>query len=208
MGNQTTKQKPVISLMINQEDHLNLCSYPDCVFLKNRQRHVHKYKEIIVLNNDEKYCDKCSKKYIFSSNIEKFIHCDKCHSTYSSNKYHCAKCCKTSDKFSDLCHAECSKCPVIYDPLKNFHCKNCHENYELDNRHCPKCMINNIYIEKIKLLNKKDICSICQHDMNTNEALGFLPCDHFFHFFCLSSWFNKNKTCPICRQSPIKNTEL
>ena len=41
-------------------------------------------------------------------------------------------------------------------------------------------------------------CAICmekQHE-NTCQTLG---CGHYFHCTCLETWFEKNKTCPMCR---------
>lgn len=37
--------------------------------------------------------------------------------------------------------------------------------------------------------------------------MSVLPCDHFFHQKCISTWFDANKyharTCPLCKRDPL-----
>ena len=43
-------------------------------------------------------------------------------------------------------------------------------------------------------------CSICLENFNINNKCIKIPeCQHIFHKDCIYKWFDKNKTCPICR---------
>ena len=44
-----------------------------------------------------------------------------------------------------------------------------------------------------------DECSICLEKYNYNDKIIKLNCNHVYHKKCLKLWFNKGKTCPICR---------
>lgn len=43
-------------------------------------------------------------------------------------------------------------------------------------------------------------CSICLNDWNSEDTCTTLPCQHIFHAACISSWLEKNPTCPLCRK--------
>jgi len=43
-------------------------------------------------------------------------------------------------------------------------------------------------------------CSICQCNYEVNEKYIILPCLHRFHNACVSTWFEKKSTCPICKR--------
>ena len=47
-------------------------------------------------------------------------------------------------------------------------------------------------------------CSICYSNIN-NPCI--LNCKHVFHKFCIKKWYDKNSTCPLCRQ-PINKQEI
>ena len=40
-------------------------------------------------------------------------------------------------------------------------------------------------------------CSICLNKIINEQPL---PCGHIFHFNCVLDWFNKDLSCPICRE--------
>jgi len=42
----------------------------------------------------------------------------------------------------------------------------------------------------------ENTCSICQDEMQQPITL---PCNHLFCEECVSEWFEREKTCPICR---------
>ena len=58
--------------------------------------------------------------------------------------------------------------------------------------------IKKIKYEKINdnLLNE---CSICLTEFVNSDNLIILPCNHYYHEACVTKWFEKEKTCPICR---------
>lgn len=43
-------------------------------------------------------------------------------------------------------------------------------------------------------------CVICLQNININEKIIKLRCNHYFHKSCVLLWINKNKTCPTCRK--------
>ncbi|KAI3383215.1 hypothetical protein SNEBB_006826 [Seison nebaliae] len=42
-------------------------------------------------------------------------------------------------------------------------------------------------------------CIICREEMTAGAKR--LPCNHIFHVVCLRSWFQRQQTCPICRNN-------
>lgn len=44
-------------------------------------------------------------------------------------------------------------------------------------------------------------CCICLKDFRNNSIQ--LSCGHHFHSECLLNWFDKKKTCPMCRKKYI-----
>jgi hypothetical protein len=42
-------------------------------------------------------------------------------------------------------------------------------------------------------------CTICHKEYTKSCTLMVLPCRHAYHFNCISRWFNKHNTCPVCR---------
>lgn len=45
-------------------------------------------------------------------------------------------------------------------------------------------------------------CSICYEDIHTKNTIC-LPCSHTFCKSCISEWFFKKSSCPLCRESMI-----
>ena len=41
-------------------------------------------------------------------------------------------------------------------------------------------------------------CSVCMEVIMTDD-LQYLPCAHVFHRECISKWFDRSTTCPVCR---------
>jgi len=46
-----------------------------------------------------------------------------------------------------------------------------------------------------------ETCSICIEPYLIKQKILILSCDHKFHSHCIKEWFEKELTCPICRQS-------
>lgn len=44
-----------------------------------------------------------------------------------------------------------------------------------------------------------DKCPICQEPLNARSYVHRLPCGHNVHGDCISTWLNKQRTCPVCR---------
>lgn len=52
-------------------------------------------------------------------------------------------------------------------------------------------------LEKIKLKNNTEICSICMN--NENNKYLKLNCGHIFHSKCIKHWLEQKNSCPLCR---------
>ncbi|PWW73122.1 hypothetical protein C7212DRAFT_284903 [Tuber magnatum] len=44
-----------------------------------------------------------------------------------------------------------------------------------------------------------DDCAICKEELVIDEEVSQLPCQHCYHFQCVSRWLDEHDTCPICR---------
>lgn len=42
-------------------------------------------------------------------------------------------------------------------------------------------------------------CSVCQDDYDISEDILELPCNHVFHRDCITQWFDRSNSCPVCR---------
>jgi hypothetical protein len=42
-------------------------------------------------------------------------------------------------------------------------------------------------------------CVICQGNMDIGMKVTRMPCQHMFHWDCLTSWLKIGNSCPICR---------
>jgi len=74
------------------------------------------------------------------------------------------------------------KCPRC---RKCINCRKCNSYQE-----CPICLepISNYVINK-NILDKK----------NKNYIIQLSKCKHKFHYKCITTWFEKESTCPLCR---------
>ena len=43
-------------------------------------------------------------------------------------------------------------------------------------------------------------CSICMDNVEIGDDVTVLPCGHWFHGFCVTSWLKEHDTCPHCRK--------
>eukprot|EP00760_Papus_ankaliazontas_P029924 PhM_4_TR4531/c0_g1_i1/m.61955 len=58
------------------------------------------------------------------------------------------------------------------------------------------------YLRAVLDPNPKESCLICQDEYGTSRAqrVVSLPCSHTYHDACINKWFDKEKTCPVCRK--------
>ena len=79
---------------------------------------------------------------------------------------------------------------------------------------CIKCQT--IYIEYRKKLpeikykrihSTDDVCTICIENLETNEKIIKLNCEHMFHPNCIKPWIDKHERCPNCNSDIFDNTE-
>jgi hypothetical protein len=58
-------------------------------------------------------------------------------------------------------------------------------------------LLKNSIVENNK--NKNNFCVICQDDIDIDEIIRKIKCEHSFHISCLDNWFVENKKCPMCK---------
>ena len=58
----------------------------------------------------------------------------------------------------------------------------------------------NAVIINNKLIEKNDMCIICQECFEEEQTIMILQCDHFFHRDCLIMWFQYQNKCPLCKK--------
>ena len=73
-------------------------------------------------------------------------------------------------------------------------------------KHNYRKMMDNIPMNIIKQIVRKDRCSICLNEnVEFNENYVITSCFHTFHEKCLKESQNFNDTCPLCRTN-LKNS--
>ncbi len=81
-------------------------------------------------------------------------------------------------------------------------------NYEQDVRH----PVSNDILIHLRVVENSNIpdglsCPICLESFNTendtpnNDSVVLLPCNHHFHKKCITEWFTRSTTCPVCKQN-------
>ncbi|KAG9129072.1 hypothetical protein Leryth_016886 [Lithospermum erythrorhizon] len=58
---------------------------------------------------------------------------------------------------------------------------------------------NNNATHKLVLHPEDSECCICLHKYVHGAELCALPCNHHFHYNCISKWLRINATCPLCK---------
>lgn len=51
------------------------------------------------------------------------------------------------------------------------------------------------------------MCSICQYDFKVKEKYVILQCLHRFHKECVTCWFERKNTCPVCTRKVTDEAE-
>ena len=63
---------------------------------------------------------------------------------------------------------------------------------------------NLLLIDKEKLYkNLITSCSICLENFKEEDKVILTECSHLYHHECLTKWFEKNNSCPICRKENL-----
>ena len=42
-------------------------------------------------------------------------------------------------------------------------------------------------------------CVVCQDEIQLNDVIRTISCNHMFHIDCIDKWFCENKKCPMCK---------
>lgn len=58
------------------------------------------------------------------------------------------------------------------------------------------CAMHSHVMESMQVIAAGDLCAICQEKMH---APILLRCKHIFCEDCVSEWFERERTCPLCR---------
>ncbi|XP_062220218.1 E3 ubiquitin protein ligase RIE1-like [Phragmites australis] len=61
-------------------------------------------------------------------------------------------------------------------------------------------------IERI-LLREDAECSICLSSYEDGAELSALPCNHHFHWTCITKWLRMHATCPLCKYNILKGSD-
>ena len=64
-------------------------------------------------------------------------------------------------------------------------------------------------IAAMKLYDKagedtEEICAICLDNIETEQRIRMLPCNHTFHDHCAVRWLCRANRCPVCNAAPMK----
>ena len=75
---------------------------------------------------------------------------------------------------------------------------------ELDNdvktRGVSNAKLRDFPVSRIKKQFVGQRCLVCQQSFGPTSQVMTLPCNHYFHVDCVSTWFASQRTCPTCRQ--------
>lgn len=57
------------------------------------------------------------------------------------------------------------------------------------------------------LLREDAECCICLSSYEDGAELSALPCNHHFHWPCITKWLRMNATCPLCKYNILKGSD-
>ncbi|KAF2946844.1 E3 ubiquitin protein ligase RIE1 [Oryza sativa Japonica Group] len=57
------------------------------------------------------------------------------------------------------------------------------------------------------LLHEDAECCICLSSYEDGAELSALPCNHHFHWTCITKWLRMHATCPLCKYNILKGSE-
>ena len=50
-------------------------------------------------------------------------------------------------------------------------------------------------------------CCICLSSYEDGAELSALPCNHHFHWTCITKWLRMHATCPLCKYNILKGSD-
>jgi len=50
-------------------------------------------------------------------------------------------------------------------------------------------------------------CCVCLSSYEDGAELSALPCNHHFHWTCITKWLRMNATCPLCKYNILKGSD-
>jgi len=57
------------------------------------------------------------------------------------------------------------------------------------------------------LLREDAECCICLSSYEDGAELYALPCNHHFHWTCITKWLRMHATCPLCKYNILKGSD-
>ena len=86
-------------------------------------------------------------------------------------------------------------------------CKSDDDRSSLFNDETINTQLIRIVQEKISNYQQNEkgdeFCSICLEEFKQNDKIITLECDHYYHKVCITDWFKKETSCPLCRETFI-----
>ena len=82
-----------------------------------------------------------------------------------------------------------------------------YEEYEIDSDFLDQEPIQSRNIQSSKpllkvekcVVDQDDPCSICMSMLKKGDNICKIGCNHMYHTECISTWYIKKPTCPLCR---------
>lgn len=73
----------------------------------------------------------------------------------------------------------------------------------------PERTITKRFIDEKKFDDEEALikCLICLEYYEVDEVVKTLPCMHYFHKACIENWFNRGRTCPVCKLDITKDLD-
>ncbi|XP_038981138.1 uncharacterized protein LOC120110385 [Phoenix dactylifera] len=62
----------------------------------------------------------------------------------------------------------------------------------------PEAIANHLTVDNFMGADP-ETCAICLQNIAGGTPVGWLPCAHVYHPYCIADWLKRSGTCPICR---------
>ena len=125
--------------------------------------------------------------------------------------------CSICHEFNDSSSIRCQNCRsrLIHDSLSQVMNDDYYDELDFDYNNNDKFILPCNEILKIKkmsysLYNKgkngvlePPTCCICRENIELEQNIYLLSCNHFYHQFCITEWFKEKSECPFCRKKFI-----
>ncbi|XP_008804068.2 E3 ubiquitin-protein ligase RNF43-like [Phoenix dactylifera] len=53
-----------------------------------------------------------------------------------------------------------------------------------------------------------ETCSICLESFQAGSVIGIPQCGHRYHWDCITQWYDRANTCPLCRRYVLENADV